>query len=424
MTEVMGMIRSRHRRKARAVNRCRILETVTTYLSTGQVVRQDDVFDLCLGAGWIDRDGTGILADSLLRRRLFGLGETVTGRTNRLKAFRSLLYAYWSFPLHEHTTSPEAVEGWKELRDWLKVRHSEISRSSSRKPTWFKMLAQHLHLLEENPCARYAKSLLHGSLDELQYAIDCLFIPTGSWIKTEAVMAQIAEAVKWQDEDFWTLLPQLIKVATGDAGIRVTDGVTRLAIGKLVMRCARQNQHEPHEELFLLAIERIGNPWQQQSAWDAYVRDEGDNPCSLSREMVNAWLKDKMIGEFFQDNRQDESRSKLWLRYSVFMQAISVASPWQNGTGPSLLARMGEFLVVVPQNEDMPIQVFPWQLLFSKGGAKLLDKDSVDGAMCKKVLDQRKPILCLSQFGNFQCERTLRSFLFSKDTGRVFGSRK
>ena len=390
MTDALAVIRSRHQGDARSVDRERILAAVNDYLLTGDVLYREDVFDLCLGAGWLDADGKGILADSGLRGKLFTLAETVTGRPKRLRAFRNLLYAYWSFPLHDNATPQTAIEGWKALRSWLQERHAAFSRHPARKPTWFNTLAPYLHLLEENPCAPYAKSLLRGNLDELQRAIECLFIPTASWLKTEAVMAQIDEVIQWPDEAFRRALPDLLKMATGNAGIQVPDGVTRRAIAKLVVRYAAQQQYEPHEGLFMLAVEKIGNPWRQRSAWDALVCDEDGNPSSLSREMVNVWLKDRLIGEFFADSGQEKSRSELWQRYSVFMQEISLIS---DAPGHALALHIGDFLVIVPKNRDKPIEAYPWQTFFSDGGAKLLGKNIVDGAGIQNVLATRNPAI-------------------------------
>jgi hypothetical protein len=390
MSDVLALIRSRHKGGARSVDRGRIMAAVDDYLLSGDVPHQADLFNLCIGAGWLDVGGKGILVDRTLRGKLFSLAETVTGRTKRLRTFRNLLYAYWSFPLHDDATPLTAIEGWKELRVWLKERHAAFSRHPARKPTWFNALTPYLHLLEENPCAPYAKSLLDGNLDELQRAIECLFIPTDSWLKTEAVMAQIGEAVQWPDDPFLGVLPDLLKMATGNAGIQVPDGVTQRAIAKLVVRYATQKQYEPHEGLFMLAVDKIGNPWRQRSAWDALVCDESGDPCSLSREMVNVWLKDRLIGEFFTDSGQEKSRSELWQRYSVFMQEISVASDTQ---GRALVLRMGDFLVIVPKNRDKPIEAFPWQAFFSDGGTKLLGKNAVDGGGLQNVLANRKPTI-------------------------------
>ncbi|MDD5175036.1 MAG: EH signature domain-containing protein [Sterolibacterium sp.] len=411
MAEMLGMIRNRHQSKERLVRHALILESVVDYLRSGKVMRPADISLLCLGAGWLDGEGRGILADRKLRRKLLILAQTITGRRSRLKAFRSLLYAYWSFPLHDAATSTKAVRGWRELRDWLKVRRAEINLLPSRKPMWFNILGQHLHLLDENPCAKYAKALLRGNMGELQHAIDCLFIPADSWLKTEAVMAQITEASQWQDEAFHALLPGLLKLATGDAGIRLTDGVTRRAIARLVMRYARQKQHQPHEDLFILALGKFGNPWRQQPSWDVLVCDEGGNPCLLSREMVSAWLKDRMIGEFFEDGGGEESRSELWRKYAVFMQMISLAVPWKKDR--ALVVRIGEFLVIVPQKTDESIVTYPWETFVANGGARLLDKDAVDGVRMQKIIDHCRPALRLGQANPAQCDRMLRGMLLS-----------
>jgi len=396
MTDALALIRARHQGCERAIERERIMATVHDYLLSGEILRQEDVFNLCIGAGWLDADGKGILAERELRGRLLTLAETLTGRIKRLRAFRNLLYAYWSFPLYDAATPQTAIAGWQELRDWLKQRHAAFSRHPARKPSWFNALAPYLHLLEENPCAPYAAALLRGDLAELQRAIECLLIPTASWLKSEAVMAQIDEAARRPDEAFLKLLPDLLKLATGKAGIEVAAGVAQRAIAKLLGRYAAQQHYEPHEALFMLALERIGNPWRERSAWDALVCDAGGNPCSLSREMVNVWLKDRVIGAFFSDGGQEKSRSELWQRYSVFMQEISLAAPWSGAQGRALLMRMGDFLVIVPKNRSQPIEAYPWQIFFSDG-AKLLGKDTVEGAEIQNILAQRQPAIRASQ---------------------------
>lgn len=396
MSDALALLRARHQGGARTVERERIMAVVNDYLLSGEVLRQEDVFNLCIGAGWLDADGKGILAERALRGKLLTLAETLTGRVKRLRAFRNLLYAYWSFPLHDAATPQSAIAGWQELRDWLKQRYAAFSRHPARKPSWFNALAPYLHLLEENPCAPYAAALLRGDLGELQRAIECLLIPTASWLKSEAVMAQVEAAAQRLDEDFLKLLPDVLKLATGKAGFEVAANLAQRAIAKLVGRYAAQQHYEPHEGLFLLALEKIGNPWRERSAWDALVCDAGGNPCSLSREMVNVWLKDRLIGAFFADGGQERSRSELWQRYSVFMQEISLASPWIDAQGRALLMRMGDFLVIVPQNRNRLIEAYPWQV-FAADAAKLLGKDAIDGAAIQDILAQRQPALRAGQ---------------------------
>lgn len=407
MADALAMIQGRHRRAAPTVNRGRILNLVASYLNTGRVSRPADLFELCLGAGWLDGAGCGILANPPLLRRLLDLAETATGRFKRLRAFRNLLHAYWSFPLHDDATPPQAIAGWRELRDWLGSRYAAIARHPARKPTWFRVLAPHRHLLEEYPCARYAAALRRGDLDELQHAMDCLFIPAESWLKTEAVMAQIAAATRSDDADFRAQLPAALRLATGAAGIQVTAGVTRRAVAQLVARYARQSRIDAHEELFALAVERIGNPWRRQTAWDADVRDAGGAPCALSRAMVDAWLKDRIIAGFFADSDEAAARSAFWQRYAVFMAALAVAEK------RALLARLGNLLVVIPHDRAEPAAAYPWPALARYGGARLFDADAVDGAMLQSVLGKRKPATHLSQLDPAAGESALRGLLFA-----------
>mgnify|MGYP001263530119 CR=1 FL=1 len=408
MTEALALIRSRHQGKARYIDRAGILEVVHEYLQSGVVQHREDVFTLCLGTGWLDADGMGILADRGLRENLFALAETLTGRTNRLKAFRNLLYAYWSFPLHDPATPQAALTGWLELRNWLKERYAAFSRHPARKPAWFNALAPHLHLLNANPCAPYAEALVHGNLDQLQGAIESLRIPTDSWLKSEAVMAQIDATLQWSDRTFREFLPELLKMATGNAGIVVPDGVTQRAIARLLVRYARQEDYEPHDDLFNLALAKIGNPWRQRAAWDALVREDDGSPSSLAREMVNDWLKERLIGAFFSARRQDHASLELWQRYAVFMQEISLASPWLDANDQALLLRMGDLLVVVPKNRDMQIEVYSWQEFFSDGGTRLLDHDTVGGWEIQAILAKRRPAVRASQ----TFEETLKFFEF------------
>lgn len=391
MSDALALIRSRHQGAARSVDRERIMETVNDFLLSGDVLHQEDVFNLCLGAGWLDADGRGILADPELRGKLFTLAETLTGRAKRLKAFRNLLYAYWTFPLHDDATPQAAIEGWKELRDWLKERHTAFSRHPARKPGWFNALAPHRHLLAENPCAPYVPALLRGNFDEfdeLQRAAESLRIPANSWLKAEAVLAPVNAALHWPDQTFREFLPALLKVATGNASIEVPAGVTQRAIARLLVRYARQECYEPHEALFVDALAIIGNPWQRRATWDARVCDEDGSPCSLAREMVSDWLKERLIGAFFAGNRQFKQSLELWQRYSVFMQEISLIA-----NGQALLLRMGDLLVIVPKNRNQLIEAYSWQDFFADGGTRLLDGETVNGNEIHNILARRQPAI-------------------------------
>jgi hypothetical protein len=418
MTETLARVRQRHPPPgvARIRQRDRVLARVTAYRHSGQVARPDEVFVLCRGAAWLDAQGQGILSDPALREKLLLLAATLTGRKLRLKAFRHLLFAYWSFPLYDATTPPEAVAGWQALRAWLRTRLAEIAGHPAQKPVWFQALAAHRHLLDDAPCAPFANALLNGRLDELQGAIDTLSIPVDSWVRQAAILAQVDAACARPDASFLALLPGLIDLAgltPGETAVRITDPLARRILGRLLVRCSRLGEHAPQETLFRLAIDRIGNPWRQQPQWEVDVcRDDG-NPCSTSREMVAGWLKDQVISGFFASGDRAAPRRELWQRYSVFMQALTRALPWGGRRDPALLASMGRFLVKVPQDVTATIEIYPWQMFVMRGGAKLLENDTADGMAVQRVLERCKPVASLDQGDMTECETTLRGLLFA-----------
>jgi hypothetical protein len=95
------------------------------------------------------------------------------------------------------------------------------------------------------------------------------------------------------------------------------------------------------------------------------------------------------------------------------MQTVAVALPGQNMKDQALLVRIGEFLVIVPQDREKLIEIYPWLMFFSKGGAKLLEKDMVDGARMQKVLGGCKPAKRMSQTNYARCDRMLRGISLS-----------
>ena len=377
MASVLQHVRRRHlrqRKRRQGDERERVLAVVSRYLLTGQVSSLTELMRLCAGSGWLNGSGSGhgeargVLTDRVLRRRLFDLAATVRGRRSRQKAFRGLLQAYCAFPLHEDATPPEAIAGWYELRAWLRERFAAMSRHRTAQPVWFRMLETHRHLLDDHPCAPYAKALLRGNLEDLQRAVDALFIPSDSWLRVEAVMAQITEAASRPDRAFRAMLPALIQLATGQEALRLPARASKRALGMLVRRYAMQEDVEsetvavPGVELFELAIARIGEPNRDRAAWDELVVDTQGNPCSLTREMVSAWMKDTRITRFFAGAVRGGDRAAFWLLFAVLMDEVDV---WHEES--ALRVKSGELGVVVPRELDAPVSVFAWRDLQMRG---------------------------------------------------------
>jgi hypothetical protein len=68
----------------------------------------------------------------------------------------------------------------------------------------------------------------------------------------------------------------------------------------------------------------IGNPWLHRAAWDGYVLDKDRRPDASAREMVNGWLKVRLIKDFFgllsEDRSADSRRLNYWLGFEPMIQ--------------------------------------------------------------------------------------------------------
>ncbi len=67
-----------------------------------------------------------------------------------------------------------------------------------------------------------------------------------------------------------------------------------------------------------LAIHHIGNPWLKRASWDAYVKNDD------ARQMIDSWLKRRLITDFFallsEDGSADQRRLNYWLRFEPVIQ--------------------------------------------------------------------------------------------------------
>jgi hypothetical protein len=290
--------------------------------------RVDDLKQLnyvCLAAGEVGADGACLLGDARLRARLLEMAEIAPLRRNRLRLYRSLLRAYWTFPLHDPATPAAARVGWQSLRAWLAARYENLARRTRRPPTWLAVLGAHLDLLSAEPCARYAQGLLRGNNDELQATLDALRIPETAWVKAEAVLAQLRLGAARPDRSFAALLPRLLAVAIGAGGIEVDAALTRRGLALLLRRWAQCADYAPQPELFLHALDRLGAPWAERAVWDATVVDDQGKPCGTTREMVASWLKDSLIDGFCRSHG-GAGLAELWKKYAPLIDELWVAT--------------------------------------------------------------------------------------------------
>lgn len=323
MSNTLEEVRRYHDSPAERINERTIAMAVVAFRTTGQLSGYMDLKYVCLGAGSIGENGQCLLAEKQLLNKLLTLAESDPPR-RQMKCFQSLLRSYWAFPLNCQEISAEALSGWQALRSWLAMRQKVLERIVTHKSEWFVAISRHSNLLTDKPCDRYGPALLRGDGADLRQAVEKLAIPSESWVMEEAVFAQIKSASTLRDEDFKSVLPRLLAVAQGKAAVDVSKSLATRCVALLVIRYARCASKPEHMALRDAAISVIGNPWLRRASWDAHVLDEKGEPNDAAREMVNGWLKRRLIRDFFEllsaDSTGDTRRLDYWLRFEPMIE--------------------------------------------------------------------------------------------------------
>ncbi len=281
---------------------------------------------VCIGAseefsGWRVLEDTALL-ELLLRRAASGSDR------QRLRHFTCLLCSYWSFPRFENETSAASGIGWARLRGWLAAQRAYLDQAIHPKPPWFTVLTEHANLLTDQPCKRYASKLLEdGSTDStagISDALETLGVGSDCWLRQEAVYAQMQACVELPDAQFQSHLGRMVELAAGKTGFRLSRSISIRCLAVLVSRyavCANTPEHIPLRDA---CIAFVGNPWLHRAAWDSYVLDKNRRPDANAREMVNGWLKVRLIKDFFgllsEDRSADGRRLNYWLGFEPMIQ--------------------------------------------------------------------------------------------------------
>jgi hypothetical protein len=296
-----------------------IMSAIASFRRLGKVDGFRDLKYVCLGMGAVDGQGWCAIADSRLRNRVAELVEAQPEMRRRVRCFQALLSSFWSFPLNGKQASEESKAGWVELRKWLRAERERILKSKEAMPPWFSALTKHIALLSEQPCEHFGAALLRGDSSELREAMDSLAIPSDSWVLEEAVIAQMRAGCALNDEPFKATLSNLINIGSGRGRVELGESLRLRSVALLVSRYAKCRERPEHMALRDAAVGIVGNPWLRRASWDAWVVDARGKPDDQSREMVNGWLKRRLITDFFEllsvDGTGDSRRVDYWLRF-------------------------------------------------------------------------------------------------------------
>jgi len=152
--------------------------------------------------------------------------------------------------------------------------------------------------------------LLNNDFAELKAVCSTLGVQSDSWVWEEAIISQVEAACSLHDLEFKSHLKPLLKSIADNL---VSQLLTVRCVSLLLVRYVKCSNKEEHSELRDSAVRIIGNPWLNRPAWDANVKNDD------ARKMVDAWLKQKLIFDFFsllsEDGAVDQRRLKYWLRY-------------------------------------------------------------------------------------------------------------
>lgn len=307
-----------------------IAQVIAAYRQSPIVANFRNQKYICYGAAIIMQDGWSVLGDEKLRSKLLADIDQLDEPRRRFRCFQALLSSYFAFARYDEKTSEAAQSGWETLRDWLVLQKMKFQRNGESKelrlPGWFAILTKHENLLTNKPCDRYGADMLRGDNSSLEDARQGLGIPSGSWIIEETILSQIRAAEALGDEPFKAHIDQLLKPVLGQTEVKVSELLMRRAIALLVSRYTRCVSKPEHPALRDAAVAVIGNPWLKRTAWDAWVKRASNQPDDEAREMINGWLKRRLITDFFEvlseDGQADQRRLKYWLRFETVIEDI------------------------------------------------------------------------------------------------------
>jgi hypothetical protein len=290
---------------------------LSRFAANGSALSFTELKYLCYGATVPVGDSNWRLID---RQKLFdALLELVKQRPQQSKQFRrcyqGLLSGYFGF--ERNLDEPgDADRRWTVLRQFLADKLEPLRQACADRgqaPDWLTILYEHNNLLTADPCTRYAQALARGDQSELFAVCTGLGISSNSWVWVEAMMAYVKQVCLGADEAFKAQMQAVLDLVNGTTAVTLPAALSVAATAMIVTRYAQCADHPEHAGLRDTSVQWIGNPWVKRTAWDAAVNHE---PARL---MVNSWLKQRLIKDFFEllaaDGAADLRRLNYWLKW-------------------------------------------------------------------------------------------------------------
>lgn len=231
------------------------------------------------------------------------------------RCFQGLLSSYFRFD-PKLQSNRNGSENWEELKEFLKKKLLPLHQASKERglvPEWLDTLYEHKNLLGENPCARYAESLIKGNTQELHDVCNGLGIESSSWVWNEAFLAYVQTVCAMRDELFAEHLNGILELVNGKDQIHLPESIAIDATASCIIRYSKSTNTLEHPFLRDTCVRKIGNPMLEETKWNSSV---GHEPA---RQLVTSWLKQQLIKDFFellaQDGAADIRRLNYWLKW-------------------------------------------------------------------------------------------------------------
>lgn len=248
--------------------------------------------------------------------KLLSLVDQRAGQPRQFRrCYHGLLNGYFGFDRH-HSTPGSGGANWIRLRRFLGDRLARVLVSAEQRgctQEWLSALLAHQNLLADEPCNRYARGLLEGNPGELKSICASLGIASTSWVWDEALMAYIEAVCASDDASFRRGMAGMLDIVSGRSELKLAQLFATRATSLIVCRYALCADRPEHPDLRDTSLHWIGNPWVDRTAWDAHVRDEA------ARQMIEGWLKRRLIKDFFEllahDGGADLRRLNYWLKW-------------------------------------------------------------------------------------------------------------
>jgi hypothetical protein len=291
----------------------------------------------------VGKDQWRLIDAPLLLNKLLGLVKVCESQPRQFRrCFQGLLAGYFGFDRYAKS-DVDAGGNWQHLRGYLNDHLLPTHKAATARgtaPDWLSTLYAHKNLLTDDPCSRYARGLSRGDATELKEICAGLGIAGSSWVWQDALMGYVRFICALGDTDFLSELTRLLDLIDGRGDITLPATLATQATAMVVVRyCSCINPLE-HAALRDTCIHWIGNPWINRTAWDAHVNHEP------ARQMVNGWLKRRLITDFFellaQDGSADLRRLNYWLKWEpqiTDMWFVMGANALQNRSAPFIELR-------------------------------------------------------------------------------------